>query len=177
MANRPDVSMVLSRQLFRHASGAPPQNLRLRKSAKARPAAVVGKPDRREPALPARDYRAAERALRQAEVGTDLQDRLLAVATAKKFEDAAVTIAALAKMPVGLIERLLTSDPAEGLLVLGRAVGLNWPTVRAVVALHPGGSASNTDRAFRRFSRLSPVMAQKIVRFWCDKLELSRLSA
>jgi uncharacterized protein (DUF2336 family) len=168
MADRTEVPAVLARQLFRHASGAEPQNLRLRKPGRPGAATAPATPVAR--AVPERDFSAAQRAL--AEAGDiDLSARLYEVAGERNIEDTIVTLAAIADLPVTVVERLLDADSAEGLLVLARAVDMSWAALRPVLLLRRGNINFDPDRMFRRFAKLSTVAATKIVQFWRNKEE------
>jgi hypothetical protein len=54
-------------------------------------------------------------------------------------------------------------------LILCKAAGLSWPTVRSVITLRPDGgpqSSFGIDAAFANYERLSASTAQRVVRFW-----------
>src|SRR5580700_6018737 len=66
--------------------------------------------------------------------------------------------ATLAKVPVNVVDRLLGGAGPDPVLILCRAIGLNWPTVKAIILLRPDAkSASNQglESAFANYERLS----------------------
>jgi hypothetical protein len=92
-----------------------------------------------------------------------------------------------ASAPPGLkgdIQRVLDKVPGEvderdGLrdfhaaqrvvLILCKAAGLSWPTVKSVIAVRPDGKAASSpgaDSTFADYGRLSASTAQRVVRFW-----------
>jgi hypothetical protein len=71
---------------------------------------------------------------------------------------------------IATIDGLLTGDRHDPVLILGRAVGLEWATVRALIVLRlgPGRVPSVTDieEARLNFERLAASTAQRVVNFW-----------
>jgi hypothetical protein len=53
-------------------------------------------------------------------------------------------------------------------LILARAAGFGWPTVRAIIGARPGAkpSSQTLDAALENFERLTAATAQRVVRFW-----------
>ncbi len=81
------------------------------------------------------------------------------------------TIAALATVcavPVEVVDRLMKDDRVDPILILSRAGGFNWPTVRAIIDLRPGEKIAERalDTARENFERLTAATAQRVVRFW-----------
>ena len=58
------------------------------------------------------------------------------------------------------------------MLILARAAGFGWPTVREIIGARPGAKASAQvlDAAFENFERLTTATAQRVVRFWQVRL-------
>ena len=54
------------------------------------------------------------------------------------------------------------------MLILCRAIGLNWSTVKAIIMLRPDGKSAShgLDSAFANYERLSSSTARRVVRFW-----------
>jgi uncharacterized protein (DUF2336 family) len=117
-----------------------------------------------------RDYRDAQRtvlALHRARAVNEAT--LAAFCNDGKYEEAVVGLAALAKVPVDVAIRLMEGDRPDPVLILCKAAGLSWPTVKAVIMVRPdtgGTSSQGLDAAFANYSRLSPSTAQRVVRFW-----------
>jgi hypothetical protein len=71
-------------------------------------------------------------------------------------------------VPVEVVDRLMNGERADPVLILARAIGFGWPTVKAVMNSRPGAKASGQmlDDALENFERLTPATAQRVVRFW-----------
>jgi len=117
-----------------------------------------------------RDYSSAQRtvlALHQS--GKLGEAELVDFAKAKKYEETVATLSALCGVPIESVDRLAGGERPDPVLILCKAVGFTWPTVRAIIAAHPNNkSISNQtlDSAYSNFERLSPSTAQRVVRFW-----------
>src|SRR5271168_3844074 len=117
-----------------------------------------------------RDFRAAQRVvLSLHRAGHMNETALAAFANDGKYEETVVALAALAKVPVNVADRLSASDRPDPVLILCKAAGLGWPTVKSVISLRPDGKTPNNqalDAAFANYGRLSASTAQRVVRFW-----------
>jgi hypothetical protein len=62
----------------------------------------------------------------------------------------------------------MNGERADPVLILARAAGFGWPTVRAVISSRPGPKPTTQvlQAAFENFERLTPATAQRVVRFW-----------
>ncbi len=95
------------------------------------------------------------------------ETRLLAVAENGQLEDTIAMLSALSGVPIATIERLFRAERSDGLLILGRAIGVQWPTVRAITVLQSGRSfGPNLEEARVNFERLSRTSAERVARFW-----------
>jgi hypothetical protein len=55
------------------------------------------------------------------------------------------------------------------MLILCKAAGVSWPTVKSVIGARPDGKATSSqglEFAFDNYERLSASTAQRVVRFW-----------
>ena len=117
-----------------------------------------------------RDYTAAQRTV----LSLDRAGRLNEVALASfcsegKYEETVAALAALAKVPVNVADRLMSGNRPDPVLILCKAAGLSWATVKAIIMARPdrtGTSSRGLDAAFANFGRLSKSTAQRVVRFW-----------
>ncbi len=94
---------------------------------------------------------------------------LLGFAKQQDYETTVAALSASAGVPIEKIDELMNGERHDPLMVLGRAIGLEWSTVRALIALRPGDTAMSrrTDEAARQnFERLLPSTAQRVVEFW-----------
>jgi uncharacterized protein (DUF2336 family) len=116
-----------------------------------------------------RDYNAAHRVVLSLDRAGRLNEAALAAfCSDKKFEEAVVALATLAKVPINVADRLLGGERPDPVLILCRAIGLNWSTVKAITLLRPDGKSASQglDAAFANYERLSSSTARRVVRFW-----------
>jgi uncharacterized protein (DUF2336 family) len=117
-----------------------------------------------------RDYAAAQRtilALRQQ--GKLDEAQLVDFAKAGQFEETVAALALLCSVPIEVVDRLMSDDRPDPVLVLAKSAGWGWATVRAIIMARSGGksvSSRGLDDAFANFERLSPATAQRVMRFW-----------
>ncbi len=91
-----------------------------------------------------------------------------AFAKERKAEEATVALARLCDMPPEAIETAMAGDRPETILILGKAVGLSWPTVKAVLALRRDGqgvSPQTLENCLGTFSRMKPGTARQVLAF------------
>jgi uncharacterized protein (DUF2336 family) len=117
-----------------------------------------------------RDYRAAQRVVLSLDRANRLDETtLVSFCDEGKFEETVVALSALTKVPLKIVDRLIGGDRPDPVLILCKAAGLSWPTVKAIILVRPDGvgtSSQGLDAAFANFSRLSALTAQRVVRFW-----------
>ncbi|HXZ21699.1 MAG TPA: DUF2336 domain-containing protein [Pseudolabrys sp.] len=89
-------------------------------------------------------------------------------ASARKYEETIAALATMCAVPVEVVDRLMNGERADPVLILARAVGFSWPTVRAILSVRPAGKpAQHTlDAARENYERLTATTAQRVVRFW-----------
>jgi uncharacterized protein (DUF2336 family) len=153
---------VVQQRLF---ASAPPETQAEIRSVLAKVAKEVGG------ARPVpRDYSAAIRKIEELRrEGTLDEARLVEFAKANEFEETVVALAQLSKVPVEVIDRLMSGDRPDPVLILCKSTGWGWPTARAIIMARPGArgtSSQGLDTAYANFERLSPATAQRVMRFW-----------
>lgn len=124
------------------------------------------------PPLPlVRDFEQAQRvilALHQA--GKLDEASLLDFSRQHKYEESVAALAALTGMRLNVVSQLMTGDRYDPVLLLGKSIGLEWATVRALLVLRlgPGKAPSGPDieEARINYERLSPATAQRVLTFW-----------
>ncbi|HEY1474755.1 MAG TPA: DUF2336 domain-containing protein [Pseudolabrys sp.] len=84
------------------------------------------------------------------------------------YEETIAALATLSAVPVEVVDRLMSGERADPVLILARAAGFGWRTVREIMNARPGAMlASQTiDAASENFERLTAATAQRVVRFW-----------
>jgi uncharacterized protein (DUF2336 family) len=117
-----------------------------------------------------RDYAAAQRtvlALRQQ--GKLSEAQLVDFAKTGQYEETVASLALLCSVPIEVVDRLMSGDRSDPMLILGKSAGWGWATVRAIIMARSGGKSASSgglDDAFANFERLSPATAQRVMRFW-----------
>jgi uncharacterized protein (DUF2336 family) len=117
-----------------------------------------------------RDYTHAQRiigAMRQA--GLLNEEELASFAREECFEETVAALSMLCGVPIDVVDRLMGGERADPVLILCRAAGFSWNTVRAIILSRPGKQGTSTqglDEALANFERLSASTAQRVVSFW-----------
>jgi uncharacterized protein (DUF2336 family) len=117
-----------------------------------------------------RDYSVAQQAveaLRQA--GRLDEVALVDFAKQQRVEETVAGLAILCEVPIEVVDRLMTGERPDPVLILCKAAGWGWPTVKAIISASngiKGTSPQVLDSAFSNFERLSPATAQRVIRFW-----------
>jgi uncharacterized protein (DUF2336 family) len=85
-----------------------------------------------------------------------------------KYEETVAALAIVSTVPIEVVDRLINGERADPVLILARAAGFGWPTVRSIISARPGAkpSSQTLDAALENFERLTPTTAQRVVRFW-----------
>lgn len=117
-----------------------------------------------------RDFSAAQRLVLELHHAGDMNEAALATFAGNgEYEETVVALAALSRVPIGVADRLMAGERPDPVLILCKAAGLGWPTVRSVITLRPDGRPSPSfgiDAAFANYERLSASTARRVVRFW-----------
>jgi len=84
------------------------------------------------------------------------------------YEETIAALATVSAVPVEVVDRLMSGERADPVLILARAAGFGWRTVREVMNARPGAkqSSQTIDAARENFERLTAATAQRVVRFW-----------
>ena len=116
-----------------------------------------------------RNYTAALAAVRERHREGKLTEAdVVEFAKAHRYEETIAALATLCSVPVDVVDRLLNGERADPVLILARAVGFGWETVKAIICSRPGPEPGKQtlDDASANFERLTPATAQRVVRFW-----------
>jgi uncharacterized protein (DUF2336 family) len=85
-----------------------------------------------------------------------------------KFEEMAAALAILANLSIEAVERAIVQDRADSTLILAKAIGLSWPTTKAVLRLRAGRrglSPQALEQHMADFSCLKRETAQRALEF------------
>ncbi|MDO8875852.1 MAG: DUF2336 domain-containing protein [Pseudolabrys sp.] len=127
----------------------------------------------------ARSYSAARAHVEALRAARQLCESDLATfATTEQAEEATVTFAVLCNLPIETVERAMGQDRAETILVLAKASGISWPTVKAILRMRAGVrgiSPGEIEQAHEAFSRLKPAIARQVIEFQSKRSRGARL--
>jgi hypothetical protein len=124
-----------------------------------------------EPVESGRNFVPAQRTiLALHHVGELNQSALLGFAKAYKYEESIAALSAMSAVKIATLDRLMMGDRHDPILIVGKAVGLEWATVRALILLRLGPnrvpSPADIESARVNFGRLMPSTAGRVVSFW-----------
>jgi len=176
VGRRPDIPAAHLRRLVKEAAEA--VRRRLMAAASAAPGEIGEAPapisaDMGAAAAPA--YAQAQRTVVALVRAGELDEAaLIAFARNGQFEETVAALSALARLPIAAVERILRGDRLDALLIVGRAIGIAWATVKAVLALRSEpANRHSLDDAKTNFERLPRQGAQRVVQFWRDRARKS----
>jgi uncharacterized protein (DUF2336 family) len=119
---------------------------------------------------PKRDYAAAQQLMEQLRARNALNEtQVQTFAFKRRFEELVVSLALLTGLPLEVAERVMQGSRPDPVLILGKAAGFAWPTVRAMILARPSGgnlAPAALEKALAHFECLSLQTAQRVVRFW-----------
>jgi uncharacterized protein (DUF2336 family) len=118
-----------------------------------------------------RDFAPAQRAILALHGAGQLNESaLLGFAKAFKYEESIAALSAMSGVKIATLDRLISSDRHDPILMLGKAIGLEWATVRALILLRLGPnrppSPTDIENVRVNFVRLMPSTAERVVNFW-----------
>jgi uncharacterized protein (DUF2336 family) len=118
-----------------------------------------------------RDFEPAQRTILALHRGGALgEGALLNFAKANKYEESVAALAAMTGVKITTLDRLIAGDRYDPILIAGKAVGLEWATVRALILLRLGPNRvappADIESARINFTRLMPSTAERVVGFW-----------
>jgi uncharacterized protein (DUF2336 family) len=118
-----------------------------------------------------RNFEPAQRAvLALHEAGNLNESVLLEFAKAYKYEESIATLSAMSGVKIATLDRLISGDRYDPILIVSRVIGLEWPTVHALILLRMGPnrvpSQVDIEGARVNFARLMPSTADRVVNFW-----------
>jgi uncharacterized protein (DUF2336 family) len=98
-----------------------------------------------------------------------LQTKILEFANEKRIPETLVGLAMLSQVPVEDVERLFYSPTGLGIVMLCRALGLDWLSADMIIMATP--FAASADQAMladvrEQYAALSVNSAQRLLRFW-----------
>ncbi len=129
---------------------------------------ISGVPERVEGG---RDFGPAQRAILALHNAGELNEAaLLGFAKAHRYEESVAALSAMSAVKIATLDRLIAGDRHDPILIVGKAIGLEWATVRALILLRLGQnrvpSSVDIESARVNFARLMPSTVERVVSFW-----------
>jgi uncharacterized protein (DUF2336 family) len=118
-----------------------------------------------------RDFVPAQRIiLALHEAGNLNEAALLGFAKSYRYEESIAALSAMSGVKIPTLDNLISSDRFDPILIVGKTVGLEWATVRALILLRLGPNRvpapSDIENARVNFAKLMPSTAERVVGFW-----------
>ena len=118
-----------------------------------------------------RDFTSAQRTvLKLHREGALGEGALLNFARAFKYEESIASLSAMTSVKIETLDRLISGERYDPILIAGKAIDLEWATVRALILLRLGpnrtASPADIENARVNYVRLMPLTAQRVVEFW-----------
>lgn len=127
-----------------------------------------------------RDYAAAYAHVNSLHHAGQLSEREVATfAAVGQFEETTVALAVLCGIPVESVDRAMAQDRPDAVLVMAKAVGLSWPTTRAILRMRAGArgiSPGELEQCLAIFIRLKSSTARQAIEIQSKRLSGSRFS-
>jgi len=98
-----------------------------------------------------------------------------APAHGQEFEKTAVALAKLGCFPIDLVERALLDEGEDMILVLAKAAGCSWSTVRELLLMYAAKRRLQPDdlsRSFERYKKLGQETSRNIIAFYKKRMAL-----
>ena len=102
-------------------------------------------------------------------VGPATEAQLHARAQAQEFERTVIALAKLGRFPIDLVERALVDKGEDIILILAKAAGCSWTTVKELLLMYVGErnfKSADLARTFERYKTLSTETARKVIDFY-----------
>lgn len=118
-----------------------------------------------------RDFAPAQRAVLALHRAGELNEAaLLGFAKQHAYEESVAALAAMSGVSISTLDRLISGERHDPILIVGRTIGLEWATVRALILLRLGPqrvpAPADIEAARVNFARLMPSTAERVVGFW-----------
>ncbi len=121
-----------------------------------------------------RDFAPAQRAILTLHRNGDLNEgALLGFAKAHRYEESISALSAMSGVKIATLDHLIMGDRHDPILIVGKTIGLEWVTVRALILLRLGPNRvpapADIESARVNYARLMPSTAERVVGFWRTK--------
>src|SRR5882757_4931113 len=118
-----------------------------------------------------RDFAPAQRTVLALQGAGHLNESvLIGFAKSYKYEESLAALAVMSGIKIATLDQLFAEDRYDPILIVGKMIGLEWATVRALILLRLGlnrvPSPADLEAARANFARLMPSSAERVVGFW-----------
>ncbi|MCG6207378.1 DUF2336 domain-containing protein [Rhodopseudomonas sp. HC1] len=118
-----------------------------------------------------RDFAPAQRLIVALHHGDELTETTVQeFAQAFRYEETVAALSAMSGVRIATLDPLMAGDSHDPMLMLSKALGFDWRTVRLLIGLRLGPdrmpASPDVEEARHNFERLAPSTAQRIVGFW-----------
>lgn len=118
-----------------------------------------------------RDFVPAQRTvLAHYRAGNLNEAALLGFAKDYRYEESVAALSAMSGVQIATLDRLMSGERHDPILIVGKAIGLQWATVRALILLRRGParipSPTDIENVRSNFVRLMPSTAERGLSFW-----------
>jgi uncharacterized protein (DUF2336 family) len=165
---RPDIPPRLFHDLLLTATDAVQRRL-IASATPENSSEARGAPAKVAPAA-ARDYSHAQRRVEALYQDGKLDAAILVdFAQKTQYDETVAALASLCAVPIEVVDRLMTAERPDPVLILCKSAGWDWSIAKAIIMVRPGGartSSQDLDAIHADFDRLSPTTAQRVMRFW-----------
>lgn len=124
------------------------------------------------PSRGARDFARAQREILTLSMAEELNEAaLMAFAKEHKYEETVATLSVMTGVSLSIIDHLIRGERHDPILIMGKSLGLQWATVRALIIVRigpgkPNPSIPEMEEARMNYERLVPATAQRVLKFW-----------
>lgn len=104
------------------------------------------------------------------------EGNILATAHVQDFERTVIALSKVGRFPVDLVERALLDKGEDMVLILGKAAGCSWTTVKELLLMYVAErnlKPNNLTRVFERYKALTEETAREIIRFYEERAKLN----
>jgi uncharacterized protein (DUF2336 family) len=118
-----------------------------------------------------RDFVPAQRTiLALHEAGNLNEAALLGFAKSYRYEESVAALSAMSGVKIPILDSLIAGERFDPILIVGKTIGLEWATVRALILLRLGPNRTpapaDIETARVNFAKLMPSTAERVVNFW-----------
>jgi len=118
-----------------------------------------------------RDFTPAQRTILALHRAGNLNEAaLLGFAKDYRYEETVAVLSAMSAIQIATLDRLMKGERHDPVLIIAKAIGLGWATVRALIMLRLGPARmpapADIETVRTNYMRLMPSTARRVVNFW-----------